>query len=317
MAFLAVEDAEGSFDAVVFSRVYEVARPLLVPDAIVFIKGLVDTAREQPSLIVNEVIPVHEADRAFAAEVRVNLPAARLAGDEGILACLRAALAAHRGALPVTLVVETRSGLRVQIRGPRELYVEAGPDLARAVEAILGPGSIEMRGAQGGGRVDDAEEEEAPHWSWRWRRDPRLSRRERLRVKVAVPRHAEINDYTAKRILRDAPVLTRRRLEQELHGGRAGGRTASGLLELPGRFFEHEGGRVGEVFHGPGERAALRVNAARLQDLPVKPAVGRLQESGRDRTKRGARRDGDFFFSWRERAVRLRLWWRAPSSGKA
>ncbi|HVY60433.1 MAG TPA: DNA polymerase III subunit alpha, partial [Planctomycetota bacterium] len=73
MAFLTLEDMEGSFDAVVFSRTYETVKAILVPDKIIFLKGNVDTAREQPSIIVNEALAIEDADRAFAAEVKISI----------------------------------------------------------------------------------------------------------------------------------------------------------------------------------------------------------------------------------------------------
>jgi len=146
MAFLTVEDQEGSFDAVIFSRVFEVAKAFLTTDAIVFLKGQVDTSRDQPSLVVNEVIPVEKADEVFAAEVRVDLPQGR--ADDATLAALALALKAHRGAVPVTLEVRTKSGLRAKVRMGQDLRVAPTAALTAAVDAVLGQGTCRICGAQ-------------------------------------------------------------------------------------------------------------------------------------------------------------------------
>jgi DNA polymerase-3 subunit alpha len=159
MAFLTVEDLEGSFDAVVFSRVYEQAKPLLAPEAIVLLKGSVDTAREQPSVIVNEVLPIEKADEAFAAEVKVVLP--RAAIDDGRFEKLVAALEAAKGRCVVVIEITTRDGARARIRVGQDLYVRASERLERDIEALLGPGAIEIAGA-GGRRADRGDLEDAP-----------------------------------------------------------------------------------------------------------------------------------------------------------
>jgi DNA polymerase-3 subunit alpha len=154
MAFLTFEDLEGSFDAVVFARVYEAAKALLAPEAIVFLKGTVDTSRESPSVIVNEVIPIERVDAELAAEVRIALGRAPI--DDARLAALVAALEGARGQCPVVLELATRDGVRARIRTGPALFVAPGLALERAVEAVLGPGAVRVCGSQGGGAAPAA-----------------------------------------------------------------------------------------------------------------------------------------------------------------
>jgi DNA polymerase-3 subunit alpha len=147
MAFLTLEDQDGSCDAVVFARVYEQCRDLLRPEAILFLKGSVDAARERPSLIVAEAIPVEDADRAFAAEVRIAIPRARL--EDALLGRLAEVLRARRGDCPVTLEVEARSGVRARVRVGRDLFVAPGQELLAAIDAVLGDGAARILGALG------------------------------------------------------------------------------------------------------------------------------------------------------------------------
>jgi DNA polymerase-3 subunit alpha len=146
MAFLTLEDPEGKCDAIVFSSVYEAAKAHLFPDAILLLRGKVDTAKEEPSLLVSEVVPIEKADLVFAAEVRIDLAADAIADER--LKALMAALAANRGEVPVTLEARTKSGLRARIRLPREAWVSPTEALTSAVEAILGAGTCRICGAQ-------------------------------------------------------------------------------------------------------------------------------------------------------------------------
>ncbi len=163
MAFLTIEDQHGSFDGVVFARVYEASRALLAPEAIVFLKGLVDTARDQPSLVVNEVIAVEDADRLLAAGVRIALRPDQ--ADDATLARLAKALAGCRGGCPVLLDLTARSGLVAHIRLGREMAVEPGHALLAAVDGALGPGACRIVGALGSAAIAEEEAAEAPEES--------------------------------------------------------------------------------------------------------------------------------------------------------
>ncbi len=78
MAMLSIEDASsaagaGPMDAVVFPRTYAVVQPLLESDAIVILKGKIDRRREEPNLIVDEVIPIEMAAERLTRAVRIKL----------------------------------------------------------------------------------------------------------------------------------------------------------------------------------------------------------------------------------------------------
>ena len=73
MAMITIEDKTGSIEGVIFSDGYAIAAPLLVSDAIVLLKGKVDRKREEPSLIVNQVIPVTEAASQLTTSVTIRL----------------------------------------------------------------------------------------------------------------------------------------------------------------------------------------------------------------------------------------------------
>jgi len=73
MAMITLDDRTGSIDGVVFSDAYAIAGPLLVLDRAVFLKGKVDRRREEPSIVVNEVIPIEQAAPKLTRAVKVVL----------------------------------------------------------------------------------------------------------------------------------------------------------------------------------------------------------------------------------------------------
>ncbi|MCX5662901.1 MAG: DNA polymerase III subunit alpha [Planctomycetota bacterium] len=77
MAMLTIEDPTGAIDAVVFSDSYAVAAPLIVSDAMVFLKGKVDRRREEPSIIVDSVIPIEQAPSQLTQAIEIVI-----AGDD-------------------------------------------------------------------------------------------------------------------------------------------------------------------------------------------------------------------------------------------
>ncbi len=73
MAMLTFEDETGKIDGVVFSDTYAVVAPLLEEDAILFFKGKVDRRREEPSIVVNDVIPMEQAAAKLTRAVKIVL----------------------------------------------------------------------------------------------------------------------------------------------------------------------------------------------------------------------------------------------------
>ena len=73
MAFVRLEDETGSIECTVFPRTYAMFSPLLTADSIVFIRGKVDRKREDPSIMVDEVIPLSEAAAKLTTAVHIDI----------------------------------------------------------------------------------------------------------------------------------------------------------------------------------------------------------------------------------------------------
>ena len=73
MAFVTIEDQTGPIDGVVFSDAYAIAGPLLDVDRIVYLKGKVDRRREEPSIVVDSVIPLERGAEELTQAVKIIL----------------------------------------------------------------------------------------------------------------------------------------------------------------------------------------------------------------------------------------------------
>ncbi len=139
MAMMTVEDLTGKADAVVFPRTFEQVGDLLVPEAIVFLVGSIDTQRERPNILVDEVIPIDQAVRRFTARLVVRLEADQIA-DEQLLSALQSCLGEHRGPCPVDLQLRpaSRPDVVATIHVEDRWFVQPGRDLLGRLEAVLG-----------------------------------------------------------------------------------------------------------------------------------------------------------------------------------
>ena len=83
MAMITLEDAKSNkLDGVIFADAYATQHFHLELDKVVFLKGKIDRRREEPNLVVDEVIPVEEARSRLTQTFRVVLGAAR-SGERG------------------------------------------------------------------------------------------------------------------------------------------------------------------------------------------------------------------------------------------
>ena len=71
MAMITVEDRTESIDGVVFSDAYAIAAPLLETDRVLLFKGRVDRRREEPSIVVEQIIPLEQAAQQLTQTVKI------------------------------------------------------------------------------------------------------------------------------------------------------------------------------------------------------------------------------------------------------
>jgi DNA polymerase-3 subunit alpha len=130
------EDLEGSCDAVVLRNIERLEK-LLKPDAVVFLQGSVDTARDQTSIRIKNVIQVSEAPKTLPTRLIINIPDG--AGSEEELEKLKRILAKHPGNSKVLMTVPAGDGRKLKVRLPGVVSVEVGKKLITKIEALFGP----------------------------------------------------------------------------------------------------------------------------------------------------------------------------------
>jgi DNA polymerase III subunit alpha len=120
MAFVQLEDYNGSIELVVFSELWEMNRELLVADNVIGVQGKIDAARGEPKLIVEKIMAPTELADASPKEIHIKL--ARLLKDEDEILDLRAFLIDRKG--DCSLFLHTPDRLSSQ-----DIVIKASPQI--------------------------------------------------------------------------------------------------------------------------------------------------------------------------------------------
>ncbi|WP_141013788.1 DNA polymerase III subunit alpha [Nocardioides sambongensis] len=137
-ATVTLEDLEGAVDVLLFPSSYRFAAPYLTEDAIIRVRGQLDTDRDSVQMRGQEVT-VPDLDMAGDGPVVISLPATRCTGP--VIAQLRDVLSTHPGLTEVRLRLLTRENTRLMKLDDR-LRVTPSSSLFADLKALLGPGCL-------------------------------------------------------------------------------------------------------------------------------------------------------------------------------
>ncbi len=137
-ATVTLEDLEGSIDVLLFPSSYRLAAPYLVEDAIIRVRGQLDTERDASQLRGQEVT-VPDLDKGSDGPVVISLPSTRCTGP--VVQQLRDVLITHPGLTEVRLQLLSRDATRLMRLGDN-LRVTPSPALFADLKQLLGPGCL-------------------------------------------------------------------------------------------------------------------------------------------------------------------------------
>jgi DNA polymerase-3 subunit alpha len=137
-----VEDLTGAVKCVMWPDDLARYKDEVREDAVCFVKGVVDRARNEPELILNRILSVEQAQRELARglylllKIGVHRPAH--------LDALGPLLARAPGGCPVILTVRDRSGKDAVLKLGREHAVNSAAYPHDELEALLGEGCVKL-----------------------------------------------------------------------------------------------------------------------------------------------------------------------------
>ena len=140
MMIVTLEDFTGSVEGVIFSEHLPKFEDMLVADAILFIEGSVDRRREEPSVRISDVVPIHEARQRYARTVVLDLQS--LGKRTEMLTDIRSLCLKNRGECDVYFRVATEGGLLTTIRTPRAFAIDPSDAVLEQLQALEGISAV-------------------------------------------------------------------------------------------------------------------------------------------------------------------------------
>ena len=137
-ATVTLEDLEGAVEVLMFPSTYRLASPYLTEDAIIRVRGQLDTDRDSAQLRGQEVT-VPDLDVAGDGPVVISLPSTRCTAP--VVSQLREVLATHPGLTEVRLRLLARDHTKV-MRLDDRLRVTPSSALFADLKQLLGPGCL-------------------------------------------------------------------------------------------------------------------------------------------------------------------------------
>ncbi len=139
MAFITVEDFEGSFEVLVFSDLYEGVKDILRDDSLILIKGRVSTKEaERAKVVASQVLPLSKVEKLPARSLHLRISTVGL--DESLLEEVKGIISPSTGECRLEIHLETRDeNLRIRSRGVR---VDPKPRVLAKLMGILGEENV-------------------------------------------------------------------------------------------------------------------------------------------------------------------------------
>jgi DNA polymerase-3 subunit alpha len=142
MAVLELEDLQGKCEVVLFPKAYENFGAMVEVDKVVFVRGKVDTRRENPNILADELIGLEDVVDKLAAQVWINLFSHEI--NEEKINRIKSLCSTHRGKSPLHVRVQT-GGFQIVAIADRSLSVRPDADFYHKLESVVGAGKVRLR----------------------------------------------------------------------------------------------------------------------------------------------------------------------------
>jgi DNA polymerase-3 subunit alpha len=134
-----LEDLEGITRSIAWPSTYVQCEQTIVPDSIVLIRGRIDKrGEEEINLIVDEVIPIQEADSKFTSGIRIAFDEAK--HDEKLIPKIEEILRGYEGDREVLFTIHRLNGEIVHVQTSKR-RVAIKPELRERLDDLLGENS--------------------------------------------------------------------------------------------------------------------------------------------------------------------------------
>jgi DNA polymerase-3 subunit alpha len=143
MAVIDLEDLQGKCEVVLFPKAFEHYGAMVEIDKVLFVKGKVDTRRENPNILADELIGIDEVVDKLAAQVWISMFSHEVSEDK--VNRIKSLCGTHRGKSPLHVSVQTPGGFRIVAIADRSLSVRPDTDFCRKLETVVGAGNLRLQ----------------------------------------------------------------------------------------------------------------------------------------------------------------------------
>jgi len=140
MAFVTLEDLEGTVEIVIFSEIYEKYSGYIRKDFPVLVIGDADLTHDTPKVIAKEFIPLQEVQEKLTKAVHITLNTLKLS-DQSMLA-LKEIVLKYKGDCPLFIHLRKKSD-QVTLIPERDFYINPSPEFVNQIDHLFG-GNVVM-----------------------------------------------------------------------------------------------------------------------------------------------------------------------------
>jgi DNA polymerase-3 subunit alpha len=146
-----LEDFTGAVECVMWPDDYVRYKDEVIEDKVCFVKGTVERTREEPGLILTQILNMEVAQRELTKGLVLSLTLGR--HDTEIIDAIGRVLMRTPGSCPVYIQVRDGSGKKGLLRAGERFRINPANVSTSELETIIGPGSVKFSGpANGNGR---------------------------------------------------------------------------------------------------------------------------------------------------------------------
>jgi DNA polymerase-3 subunit alpha len=136
MAFVTVEDMNGSFEMTVFPNLYTTASHLLTADTAILVDGQVQKDEKNINLLCNQIVPIQKAEETWTVSIHLKLDMDNTNREQ--LESLHRVLINHPGACGAFIHMQSPDMTEAVIALPENLHLQPRASLRKEVNACLG-----------------------------------------------------------------------------------------------------------------------------------------------------------------------------------
>lgn len=144
MAFVQVEDLQGSVEVLIFSEVYDRHQGLIAPDTVILIEGTISQRDSQPKIIANSLERVENLREKFQSQLQLNIRLDTSEISEGDLQEMATLFGSFNGETPVKLQIKSAHSTKPIKMNVRKFVVEPTNDLMQGLRNVVGHESVHL-----------------------------------------------------------------------------------------------------------------------------------------------------------------------------